>query len=189
MSPKKEVGNGRASRREPKIQSKKGRSQFPESVQDQLNAVFICFASVVHHAQQFEEVLERFLTTYNRVTSDSVTVADMGSSKSIGLIVSKTRKHARKHEKVRYFSTRKLLATTLREKRYLLHRFFIKREAEFDSARGRRLLMAELLRIERNLVRSRIALGSMETSIWQDNLYYLPTAGIQDGSPERQGCE
>ena len=162
---------------------------MPARVQIQCNDVFAYYGSVARDAQRFEEELERFLATYNRVTSDSVTAADMGSGKSIGLIVSRTRKHARKHEKVRYFSTRKLLATTWREKRYLLHRFFIEREAEFHSVRGRRLLMAELLRIERNLVRSRIALGSMETSIWQDNLYYLPTAGIQDGSHERQGCE
>ena len=161
--------------------------EFPESVQDQLNAVFACFGSAVRHSQLFEEELERFLTAYNLVTSDSVTVEDMGSGKSIWVVVSRVRRYVGKQEKIDYFRIMKLLSTTLRKRELLLHKFFLNREARFHSHMGRRRLIVELLRIEHNLDRSRLALNSMESALWRDSLSYLPATGMQDDSLWRWG--
>ena len=150
--------------------------EFPESVQDQLNAVFRCYGSVVHHAQQFEVVFGGMLTAYNRITSNPFTVEDIESNKSIelivckGLIASKIRRHASNQVKIDYLSKRKLLSTTLREKRFLLHRFFIERDSELYSDCGRRQMIAELLRIEHNLDRSRLAIIAYGIAIWLEPL-------------------
>ena len=157
------------------------------AVQNQLNAVFACFGSAVRHSQLFEEELERFLTAYNLVTSDSVTVEDMRSGKSIGVVVSRLRRYVGKQEKNDYFRIMKLLSTTLRERELLLHKFFLNREARFHSHMGRRRLIAELQRIEHNLDRSRLALNSMESALWRDSLSYLPATGMQDDSLWRWG--
>ena len=139
---------------------------FPDSVQGQLNAVFICFASVVHHAQQFEEVLEELLTGLNNVASQPVTAQDLESNRSIGLPASRASNETR----VDYLAKRKLISTTLKQKSFLLHRFFMERASKLDSDSGRRQMIAELLRIEHNLVLSRLAISRYGIAIWQESL-------------------
>ena len=138
--------------------------EFPASVQGQLNTVFICFASVVHHAQQFEEVFEGLLTALNNVAPQPVTAEDLENNRSIGLPASKARSDTR----VDYLAKRKQISTALKQKSFLLHRYFMERTRELDSDRGRRQMMTELLRIEHNLVRSRLAISRYWIAIWED---------------------
>ena len=116
---------------------------------------------MVHYAWHFEDELERFLTTYNEVASDSTTVEDLGSERSMEQSLIRIMQSVTTDRP----STWKLFRTTLKEQRFLLHSFLTEREAKLQADDECQELIAGLPRVEHNLRRSRVALNSMRAAI------------------------
>ena len=64
-----------------------------ESEEGQLNVIFACFGSAVQHGQLFEQGLARFLTMFNKISSESVSVEDIGHKMTMGQLLSKVEQH------------------------------------------------------------------------------------------------
>ena len=139
-----------------------------ESDEGQLNAVFACFGSAVQHAQLFEQGLTRFLTIYNKIASDSVSVNDIGRKMTMGELLRKVGKHVTTNS-----SVAKRFSTALKKRNFLIHRFFLERAPLLKSSEGRLQLLSELVAIDANLEDSRVTINAMRIAMCE-------TLGIKD---------
>ena len=140
-----------------------------QSGEGQLNAVFACFGSAVQHAQLFEQGLTRFLTMYNKVASDQVSVDDIGHKMTMGQLLRKVGQHVTINDN----SVEERFSTALMERNYLIHRFFLERNTLLQSSEGRMQLLSELVGIEANLEGSRVTINAMRIAMCR-------TVGIKD---------
>ena len=140
-----------------------------ESKEGQLNAVFACFGSATQHAQLFEQGLTRFLTIYNKIASDSVRIDDIGQKLTMGGLL----KRIRRHVTINDDSVEEGFSSALKERNYLVHRFFLERDPQLRSTEGRMELLSELIAIENNLERCRIMINAMRIAMCE-------SLGIQD---------
>jgi hypothetical protein len=132
-----------------------------ESAEGQLNAVFACFGSAAQHAQLLEQGLSRFLTTYNRVASDSVNANDIGNKMTMGQLLNKVKTYV----KIDDDSIEQAFTNALEERNYLIHHFFLQRNPLLDTTEGRLELPAELVSIESNLDHCRVAINAMRIAM------------------------
>ena len=132
-----------------------------ESEEGQLNAVFACYGSAAQHAQLFEQGLARFLVIYNKITSDSIGVDDVGHKMTMGQLLNKLRQHVTIDDN----SVEEWFDAALKERNYLIHRFFLERDQGLKSAEGRMELLAELVKIEANLNRCRVMINAMRIAM------------------------
>ena len=140
-----------------------------ESEEGQLNAVFACFGSAVQHVQLFEQGLARFLVMYNKITSDSVSVDDIGQKLTMGQLLERVRQHVTINDN----SVEEGFSAALQERNYLIHRFFLVRDSQFKSTEGRLGLLSELVGIEKNLDRCRVVINAMRIAMCE-------SLGIED---------
>lgn len=140
-----------------------------ETVEGQLNAIFACFGSAAQHAQLFEQSLARFLVVYNRIVPDTVNIEDIESKMTIGQLLRKLRERV----KIENNSIEELFSTSLDERNFLIHRFFLERTPEFETPEGRMGLLSELVGIEGNLDGCRVVINSMRIAICR-------TLGVDD---------
>ncbi len=127
----------------------------------QLNAVFACFGSAVQHSQLFEQGLSRFLTMYNKIASDSVSIDDLGKKMTMGQLLKKVRQRVTINEN----SVEEGFLTVLDQRNYLVHRFFLERNSRLESTEGRMELLSELVGIERNLEGCRVIINAMRIAM------------------------
>ena len=140
-----------------------------ESEEGQLNAVFACFGSAVQHAQLFEQSLTRFLMMYNKISSDSVSVEDIGRKMTMGKLLSRVRKYIVFTDD----AIEERFSTAVDQRNYLSHRFFLECSSALESTEGRLQLIYYLTRVERILDRSRVTVNSMRIAMCR-------TLGIED---------
>lgn len=132
-----------------------------ESEEGQLNAVFACFGSAVQHAQLFEQGLARFLTTYNKISSDPISVEEIVHKKTMGQLIRRFGKHITVSDE----SITEGFSIALKERNYLVHHFFLERDSELRSNAGRMQLLVELVSIEKNFDRCRVAINAMRIAM------------------------
>ena len=140
-----------------------------DSEEGQLNAVFACFGSAVQHAQLFEQSLTRFLMMYNKISSDSASIEDIGRKMTMGELLRKVRKYVA----ITDDAIEERFSTAVEQRNYLSHRFFLECSSALESTEGRLQLIYYLTRVERILDRSRVTVNSMRIAMCR-------TVGIED---------
>ena len=132
-----------------------------ESEEGQTNAIFACFGSAVQHSQLFEQGLDRFLIIYNKITSDSVSIDDIGQQMTMGQLLHRVREHVTFDDK----AIEEQFSAVVKERNYLIHRFFLERDPQFKSTEGRFQLLSQLQETEENLDTCRVMINAMRIAM------------------------
>ena len=139
-----------------------------ESEEGQLNAVFACYGSAAQHGQIFEAALSDFLLVYNRLVKKHLSLDEVRSveSKLRKMTMGALLKELQKHITVDAEWVSDLLEIALKNRNFLIHNYFLKRQAKFRTESGRLEMLRELVAIEDALEKAtritdgmRIALG------------------------------
>ena len=139
-----------------------------ESEEGQLNAVFACYGSAAQHGQFFEEALSDLLLAYNRLVKNPLSLDDLRSveSKLHKMTMGALLKELQKHVEIEAAWVSDLLNIALNNRNFLIHKYFLKRQAQFRTEAGRVEMLRELLSIQDALEKAtsmtngmRIALG------------------------------
>jgi hypothetical protein len=138
-----------------------------ETEEGQKNAVFACFGSAAQHAQLFEQALARFLSVYNRIASDTVSLGEFEDcegklqKKTMGWLLHKMQKYVTLSDPV----VTERLDLALKRRNYLMHAFFLERGDELKSEAGRMDLLSELISTERLLDDARVTVNAMRIAM------------------------
>ena len=124
-----------------------------KSKEGQMNAIFALYGSAAQHGQLLEEALGELILSLNQVSGGTLSPADLQSQeekirkKTIGQLLRDFDAHIRKIDQ----PLRDALQLALKKRNFLIHRYFLDREAGFRRRAGRMKMMRELLGIERTL--------------------------------------
>jgi hypothetical protein len=138
-----------------------------ESEEGQSNAVFACFGSAAQRAQLFEQALARFLSVYNRIASNTLSIEDFEDcegklqKKTMGWLLREMQKYVTLSDPV----VAERLDSALDRRNYLMHAFFLERGDRLKSEVGRMDLLRELVATERLLDNARITVNAMRIAI------------------------
>lgn len=138
-----------------------------KSEEGQLNAVFACFGSAAQHGQFFEAALSEFLKVYNQICVKSLSLADLetvGSKlqkKTIGQLLTQFRKHVT----VNSTDVSDCLNNALIQRNFLIHEFFLQRDQNFATEKGRMAMLSELVSIENNLKKATDMINGMRVAL------------------------
>lgn len=121
-----------------------------ESEEGQLNAVFACYGSAAQHGQIFEEALSDLLLAYNRLVKKPLSLDDLRSveSKLHKMTMGALLKELQKHIEIEAEWVSDLLNIALNNRNFLIHKYFLKRQAKFRTEAGRLEMLRELLSIQ-----------------------------------------
>ena len=127
-----------------------------ESKEGQLNAVFACFGSAAQRGQFYEVALDKFLWVYNKICKESLTLQDLEIIKTkktkfqkqpMGALLKKFKKYVTIDDD----RVEQCLDSALVKRNFLIHDFFLEREKKFDTEKGRREMVRELIGIQKEL--------------------------------------
>lgn len=110
-----------------------------ETAEGQTNAVFAMVGSAVQKAQFFERALARFLLTYNKVSSDPVSIKDIDDKLTMGRLLANLRKKVTVPD-----AWESSLPVALKDRNFVSHRLFLERGGQLGSVEGRLQLLEDL---------------------------------------------
>jgi len=138
-----------------------------ETDEGQSNAVFACFGSAAQHAQLFEQALARFLSVYNRIASDPLSLEDFDDyegklkKKTMGWLLRELQEHVTLSDPL----AAERLDRALELRNHLMHAFFLERGDGLKSEAGRMNLLRELTSTEHLLDSARITVNAMRIAM------------------------
>ena len=106
---------------------------------------------------------------FNKISSESVSVEDIGHKMTMGQLLSKVEQHVSFSDE----SITEGFSTALKERNYLTHRFFLEKDSALGSVDGRMQVLAELVKTEANLEHCRVLINAMRIAMCR-------TVGIED---------
>ena len=120
-----------------------------ESEEGQLNAVFACYGSAAQHGQIFEAALSDLLLAYNRLVKKHLSLDDLRSveSKLHKMTMGALLKELQKHVEIDAEWVSDLLNIALNNRNFLIHNYFLERQAKFRTEAGRLEMLRELISI------------------------------------------
>ena len=122
-----------------------------ESKEGQLNAIFACYGSAAQHGQIFEAALSNFLFAYNSLVKKRLSIDDLKLVKSklhkmtMGALLTELQKHIT----IDATWVSNCLRVALEKRNFLIHSYFLEREAKFRTEAGRLEMLRELVSIEK----------------------------------------
>ena len=116
----------------------------------QVNAVFACFGSAAQHAQHFEAALADFLSDYNKLTKQGVSLQEFEAldqklqKKTLGTLL----REFSKYVTIQDPNVVGFLEMALEKRNFLMHHFFREREGKLRLEKDRMELLSELTGID-----------------------------------------
>ena len=133
----------------------------------QNNAVFACYGSASQHAQLLEEQLKQFLLAYNKLRNtdwkleDIEEFGDSTKKMTMGALLRQMQKHVRFNEQ----GVVDTIETVLKNRNFLIHRYFLERDDWFKTKKGRMMMIEELVKLERQLEKVTGWIGALEVAL------------------------